>query len=72
MRYTGRVRNGVVLLDDGTPLPEGARVEVFTVSEEGPVSLPAFGLWRDRSDMTDSAEASLSLRRATERRDDNG
>jgi hypothetical protein len=41
--YTGEVRNGVVVFDPGTPLPEGTRVRVEPVDRlytptSGPVS----------------------------------
>jgi len=34
MVYRGRVKNGVVVLDDPTALPEGAEVQVEPVNEE--------------------------------------
>lgn len=34
MVYKGRVLNGVVVLEDGVQLPEGAKVRVWLVSEE--------------------------------------
>ena len=34
MTYRGHVENGVVVLEDSVPLPEGARVEVHLVEED--------------------------------------
>jgi hypothetical protein len=35
MSYTGTVQNGVIVLDNGTPLPEGTRVQVTVAAPEG-------------------------------------
>jgi len=74
MRYNGRVKNGVVVFEGTSPLPDGSRVEVLPVGEDAGTSssLPAFGLWRDRPEMADSAMASLKLRKQAESRDGNG
>ena len=34
MTYNGKIQNGVVVLDDGTKLPEGTRVQVEPVDSE--------------------------------------
>lgn len=34
MELTGIVQNGVVVLDSGSPLPEGARVRIIIESQE--------------------------------------
>jgi hypothetical protein len=31
--YTGEVKNGVVVIDEGTPLPEGARLRIELIAE---------------------------------------
>lgn len=74
MRYTGRVKNGVVVFEGTAALPDGSRVEVLPVAEDASASsaLPAFGLWRDRPEMADPAKASLMLRKETESRDSHG
>ena len=41
----------------------------MTESSDNLGELPAFGIWRDRSDLGDSAEASLKLRESLECRD---
>jgi len=69
MTYRGIVRGGVVVPEDGVILPEGAEVEISAADLTSTSdSVPGFGLWRDRPDMTDSAEASLRLRREAEKR----
>ncbi|MCG3197309.1 MAG: hypothetical protein GHCLOJNM_01794 [bacterium] len=37
MTYRGHVENGVVVLDEGAELPEGAVVEVDVLKEDDPV-----------------------------------
>jgi|CXWL01.1.fsa_nt_gi hypothetical protein len=37
MTYHGRVRNGVIILDPGASLPEGAEVEVRSATGEEPI-----------------------------------
>ncbi len=37
MEYQGKVRNGVVVLDDGQALPEGTPVRVCTLEEFPPL-----------------------------------
>jgi hypothetical protein len=70
MTYRGRVSGGVVVLQEGTQLANGTLVEVTPLEEdhEGFGDLPGFGLWGDRADMTDSGEASLTLRKQLEHR----
>jgi hypothetical protein len=74
MSCRGTVKNGVVVLEPGAELPEGAAVEVVAIGAGAKAvaltseDLPAFGLWRDRSEFADSADASLELRRQIERR----
>lgn len=69
MTYRGIVRGGVVVPEEGVMLPEGAEVEILSAEPAPPTdSVPGFGLWRDRADMTDSGEASLRLRREAEKR----
>ncbi len=36
MSFEGKVENGVIVLDNGQQLPEGARVEVIVVEPETP------------------------------------
>ena len=71
MDYQGTVRGGVVLLDSPASLPDGVVVTVTpvdppTIPPTIPPTLPAAGLWRDRTDLGDSADASLRLRRGIE------
>jgi hypothetical protein len=74
MSYRGTVKNGVVVLEPGAQLQEGSTVEVVAIEPASkPLApatgdLPAFGLWRDRRDIPDSAKASLDLRRQMEHR----
>ena len=74
MTYRGIVTNGVVVLEGQERLPDGTQVEILPVRPciESLGELPAFGLWRDRTDMTEGGEASLSLRASLERRQGNG
>jgi hypothetical protein len=70
MTYRGVVVNGVVVIDGEKP-EEGTVVEVTPVPKEikSLAELPAFGMWRDRTDLpADSAEAAAELRRRAERR----
>ena len=80
MTYRGVVNNGVVVLEGDKPA-EGTVVEVTPVVPSTPkppspqqhiqslADLPAFGMWRDRTDLPrDSAEASDELRRRMMRR----
>jgi hypothetical protein len=76
MTYRGIVSNGVVVLEGEKPA-EGTVVEVTPVRQESAASrevgnlaeLPAFGLWRDRTDLPeDAAEAARVLRERAERR----
>jgi hypothetical protein len=71
MTYRGIISKGVVVLPDEAGLPDGTLVEVKPVTESSDNlgELPAFGIWRDRSDLGDSAEASLKLRESLECRD---
>lgn len=69
MTYRGVVQNGVVVLENGTVLPDGTPVEVTQVIEESTLTyLPAFGLWRDRADFADSTQAAIRLREESEQR----
>jgi hypothetical protein len=72
MTYRGTVKNGVVVLEGDLALPDGMPVEVTPVGDGAPESglRGAFGIWRDRPGMADSAEAALELRRRVERRGD--
>jgi len=62
------------MLDEGPSLPDGTVVEVSpTAIENRPrFGNPAFGMWADRTEMPDSAKASISLRRSMERRVSDG
>lgn len=68
MTYRGVVQNGVVVMNKGATLPDGAVVEVSLIEEDGSPfqTHPAFGIWRDRTDMTDSVETSRRLRATIE------
>jgi hypothetical protein len=72
MSYRGTVKNGIVVLEGGVKLPDGQSVEVTTLPANSPTAndLPGFGLWQDRTDLTDAAEDSLRLRKAIEHRAD--
>jgi hypothetical protein len=70
MTYRGTVKNGVVVIDGEKPA-DGTVVEITPVPQEvkSLADLPAFGMWRDRTDLPqDSAEAAAELRRRAERR----
>jgi hypothetical protein len=70
MTYRGVVINGVVVIDGEKPA-DGTAVEVTPVPQEikSLADLPAFGMWRDRTDLPqDGAEAAAELRRRAERR----
>ena len=70
MTYRGTMRNGVVVIDGEKPA-DGTVVEITPVPQEikSLADLPAFGMWRDRTDLPqDSAEAAAELRRRAERR----
>ena len=71
MTYRGIISKGTVVLQDEAALPDGTFVEVTPVSDaaDNLGQLPAFGIWRDRSDLGDAAEASLKLRKLVELRD---
>ena len=73
MTYRGQVKNGVVVLE-GSHLPEGTEVEVVPLKDRGSslANHPAFGMWKDRTDIADSAEYSLKLRRRVETGQDHG
>ncbi|MFQ5422591.1 MAG: hypothetical protein ACE5F9_01270 [Phycisphaerae bacterium] len=72
MTYRGVVKNGVVVFEDEPVLPEGTQVDVVPVADgdEAGETLPAFGIWRDRGDMSDPAGASRRIREQVERRAD--
>lgn len=70
MTYRGIVSNGVVVLEGEKPA-DGTIVEVTPVPPpiKSLADLPAFGIWRDRTDLPqDSSEASNELRRRMMRR----
>jgi hypothetical protein len=75
MTYGGIVSNGGVVLEGAKPV-DGTVVEVTPVVErtkphaaESLAEQPAFGIWRDRSDLpADSASAARVLRERAERR----
>jgi hypothetical protein len=78
MTYRGIVRNGVVVLEGEKPA-DGTIVEVTPIpnvmsTPQHAGSLadhPAFGIWRDRTDLPeDPAEASRVLRERMTRRTD--
>ena len=78
MTYRGIVKNGVIVIEAGGELPDGQVVDVTTVSTTAPrgdsktENLPAFGLWKDRGEWSDSAEAARQLRQMTESREGTG
>jgi len=66
MTCRGTVHHGVVELEGEATLAEGTPVQVIPV-QTGPESLAnmeAFGVWRDRDDFGDSAEAAGAIRAA--------
>jgi hypothetical protein len=71
MSYRGVVKGGVIVLEPNVHLAEGQTVEVTEITEAADVSneLPGAGLWRDRTDLKDSADESLRIRRSMEHRD---
>ena len=66
MSFRGVMKNGVVVLEEPANLPEGQQVEMTPVTSSDDAQLPAFGLWRDRQDITASAAESLRIRREME------
>ena len=74
MTYRGIVKNGVIVLDDKAPFPEGTVVEVAPLDSNAKslAQHPAFGIWKLREDMTDPVEASRRLRERLERRTHDG
>jgi hypothetical protein len=78
MTYRGIVRNGVVVLEgekpaDGTVVEVAPVVKVTTPPQQvgSLADHPAFGIWRDRTDLPeDPAEASRVLRERMTRRTD--
>ncbi len=74
MTYRGIVKNGVVVVEPGAKIPEGTPVQVVPLDQDAHKGgeLPAFGLWRDRTDLPDSGAASLKLRAQAEKRDSDG
>jgi hypothetical protein len=70
MSYRGIFKSGVVVLDPNLHLAEGQAVEVVEIAEQSSTvdALPAAGLWRDRTDIADSGDESLRLRRSIEDR----
>jgi hypothetical protein len=72
MTYRGIVSNGVVVLEGDKPA-DGTVVAVTPVAPapKSFADLPAFGSWRDRTDLPqDSAEAARVLRERVMRRSD--
>jgi hypothetical protein len=65
MEYRGTVQGGVVVVEAGAILPEGQMVDVTPVPSAVDGDLPAAGLWRDRTDLGETAEVARELRRAT-------
>ena len=72
MTYRGIVAQGVIVVTDGSSLPEGQVVDVTLVPAAEcpaePEDLPGFGLWKDRTDIGDTAEFAARLRRSMEER----
>ena len=70
MGFRGTVKNGVIVLEPGAKLPEGQSVEVIELPADASAAsgIPGFGLWKDRGEFTDAAEASRQLRRDIENR----
>ena len=70
--YGGSVQGGVIVLEPRQRLPEGQAVDVIPLQPPPPAAdeddLPGAGLWQDRTDLGDTAEAALELRRATDQR----
>jgi len=60
--------NGVFRPTEKVDLPESTSVVFEPRLVPDDQDLPGFGLWQDRTDLPDAAEASLQLRRAMERR----
>jgi hypothetical protein len=58
MSYTGQVQNGVVVLDDGKPLPEGTRVRVEPLAPEQPPTLAE--IFKDFIGIVDDLPADLA------------
>lgn len=74
MAIRGIVSNGVVVLDPPARLPDGTQVEVSPLPPEPTTDrrLPAFGIWKDRTDISDSHAYARDLRVSTEQRDASG
>lgn len=74
MTIQGYVKAGQVHTDRPLDLPDGTAVEIIAPDDaiESLSDLPAFGMWRDRTDLGDSGEASLTLRARAERRNGDG
>lgn len=70
MTYRGIVQNGVIVLDGGAKLADGTAVQIRALDDKGDslLSHPAMGIWRERTDLGDSAEASRQLRKQLEER----
>jgi hypothetical protein len=70
MTYRGTMRNGVVVIEGEKPA-DGTLVEITPLPPQikSLEDHPAFGMWRDRTDLPqDGAEASNELRRRMMRR----
>ena len=70
MTYRGKMVDGVVVIDGDKPA-DGTVVEITPLPEEikSLADLPAFGMWRDRTDLPlDSADVADELRRRATRR----
>jgi hypothetical protein len=70
MDYRGTVKGGVIVLDPGVSLPEGQGVVVTpaVTTSTNLDELPGAGMWGDRTDIGDTTQWALDLRRAMERR----
>jgi hypothetical protein len=70
MTYRGTMKNGVVVIEGEKPA-DGTLVEITPLPPQikSLEDHPAFGMWRDRTDLPqDGAEASNELRRRMMRR----
>lgn len=60
MVYRGHVENGIVLVDDPTTLPDGARVEIRVLPEPDAISAPSERPWMRFSGMIKDLPADAS------------
>lgn len=70
MSYRGIVKNGVIVLEAGAQLPDGTAAQVQPLADDGESLLrhSAMGIWRERADVSDAAEASRRFRKQIEER----